>query len=122
MIDLAEPDPNKRFKALWSDELWYSPDTKTWDHPVKMPSIGISPCQPLRDDLDPDPSRRHKWMGQINAPSKKQGWPTHRKVGMAYGPTLEQPRPSPDTRSLILTKATSTRSTSTRCSLTKSST
>lgn len=106
MLDLSEPDPAKRFKAATKGagpkiyKVMYSPDAKWWSEPVDVDpdhglytAHGIDPCQPLRDDQDPDPDRRYKWYGQLTLPTK-DGRPRARKIGLAYGPTLEDLTPS----------------------------
>ncbi len=106
MLDLAEPDPAKRFKAATKGagpkryKVMYSPDAKWWSDPVDVDpdhglygGHGIDPCQPLYDDQDPDPHRRYKWYGQLIQPTT-DGRQHVRKIGLAYGPTLEDLTPS----------------------------
>ena len=106
MLDLGEPDPKKRFKAATKGsppkryKVMYSPDAKLWSDPVDVDpdhglygGHGIDPCQPLRDDQDPDPNRRYKWYGQLMLPTR-DGREGVRKIGVACGPSLEDLTPS----------------------------
>ena len=99
-------DPAKRFKAATKGagpkryKVMYSADAKWWSDPVDVDpdhglygGHGIDPCQPLRDDQDPDPNRRYKWYGQLIQPTQ-DGRQHVRKIGLACGPTLEELTPS----------------------------
>ena len=51
------------------------------------------PASRLRDDEDPDPNRRYKWYGQLLLPAN-DGRERVRKIGLAFGPSLEELTPS----------------------------
>ena len=114
--DEAEPDPNKRFKGIkrlhaYVGETAYrehgaraifSPDGIHWTEGAKIdlpewggrpPDIGVL----VRDDQEPDPSRRFKLVYQamvpLDTPNQKQFADRHQYMGrakfLAYGPDTE---------------------------------
>ena len=114
--DDAEPDPNKRFKGIkrlhsyvgepaYSEHgarAIFSPDGINWTTGERIllprwggrpPDVGVL----VRDDQDPDPSRRFKfvyqWMVDIDEPHQKQFAKRNPSQGrakfLAYGPDIE---------------------------------
>ncbi|MDE2869134.1 MAG: hypothetical protein OXR64_13190 [Chloroflexota bacterium] len=114
--DDAEPDPNKRFKGIkrlhsyvgepaYSEHgarAIFSPDGINWTTGERIllprwggrpPDVGVL----VRDDQDPDPSRRFKfvyqWMVNLDEPHLKQFSKRNPSQGrakfLAYGPDIE---------------------------------
>ena len=112
--DDAEPDPNKRFKGIkrsfGGQKVYagkgaranYSPDGIHWTEGPNIdlpewfrgpPDIGVL----VRDDQDPDPSRRYKTvfqeMAPFDKPDVKRRADRYRGLGrakiLAYGPDVE---------------------------------
>lgn len=101
MIDDQEPDPARRFKAPgWTDGpapgrhvpgLCYSRDGIHWTRgePLVIKGLTGRVCDPvafLRDDQDPDPNRRWKFVWQDYAPGSKPGPKNVRHKYLAFGP------------------------------------
>ena len=104
--DLAEPDPAKRYKMIkrgptprevatkLGARANYSPDGIHWTEGPRIrvsewgdrtPDCGVL----LRDDQDPDPSRRFKLVWQARAAMDKVDKASGRAKFLAYGPDIE---------------------------------
>jgi len=106
--DTAEKDEEKRFKMFVKHSpnspdgsaIAYSPDGIHWND---FTELDMSPLGDrkhdsvvfIRDEQDPDPTRRYKTFWQFQVAANKPGPEMVRAKGMAYGPTETDWRPSP---------------------------
>ena len=88
--DEAERDPNKRYKMLVTRACRYSADGIHWGDRVRVPMRlpgprATDPVVFVRDDQDPDPSRRWKFVYQYYDSATKPGPEKGRMKGIAFG-------------------------------------
>ena len=106
--DTAEKDDRKRYKMFVKKSpskpagsaIAYSPDGVHWDSfaELNMGPFGGEQYDSvafIRDDQDPDPTRRYKCFWQCSVPADKPGPDMVRAKSMAYGPSETEWRPSP---------------------------
>ena len=115
--DKGEEDPAKRYKMILKGyagesrqvRINYSPDGIHWNEGprINIPEIILNDMVVLmRDDQDPDPQRRYKFVWQVKHPPMRPGEPDQRTntsaaVGVraksiAFGPDIEHFTESPD--------------------------
>ena len=106
--DAGEENPAKRYKMMlkgpkpqcgWLKgpqpqrvRINYSPDGIHWNEGprINIPEIILNDMVVLmRDDQDPDPQRRYKFVWQVKHPPKKPGPPQVRAKSIAFGPDIE---------------------------------
>ena len=106
--DAGEENPAKRYKMMlkgpkpqcgWLKgpqpqrvRINYSPDGIHWNEGprINIPEIPLKDMVVLmRDDQDPDPQRRYKFVWQVKHPPKKPGPPKVRAKNIAFGPDIE---------------------------------
>jgi hypothetical protein len=103
--DKAEPDPKKRYKMHVRDWVRYSPDGIHWpddETAKKTASVTLDWSGPkawdvvafLRDDQDPDPERRYKFVFQYYDQATKPGPEQVRFKGMVCGPNAINLKPA----------------------------
>lgn len=115
--DTAEPDPAKRYQMIKRGPMPrkvanrlgaranYSPDGIHWTEGprIRLPEWGDTTpdcVSLLRDDLEPDPSRRFKFVWQALVPIDRPEKSTGRVKLLAYGPDIEHFRAA-DHKTLI---------------------
>ncbi len=90
LLDEAETDPAKRYKALAFDWIAYSPDGMHWTPYTKVPmelrEQQADPVAFIRDDQDPNPQRRFKYVFQYYGSPNKPGPDQVRFKGIAFSP------------------------------------
>ncbi len=99
--DPGEDDPNKRYKMLKMGlqrergiRAGYSSDGLHWQEGARIDLPEWEGGRPdmvvlLRDDQDPDPNRRYKFVWQRVLPSNKPGPEGVRTKYLGYGPDIE---------------------------------
>ena len=108
--DLDEDNPARRYQMIVKGEprehaggIWavYSPDGIHWSERTRIDLPEWDGTAPdiaalVKDDQDPDPSRRFKLIWQGALPNNKSGPERVRVKHLAYGPDVEHLRASPD--------------------------
>jgi hypothetical protein len=88
--DCAEPNPARRFKMLAFDNIAWSPDGMRWSEfekaPMELLEEQADPVAFVRDDQDPNPDRRYKYVFQYYGPASKPGPDKVRFKGVAFSP------------------------------------
>ena len=105
--DLEEDDPARRYKMIVKGpprergiRVGYSADGIHWSEQTRIDLPEWDGGAPdivalVKDDQDPDPSRRFKLIWQGVAPNNKSGPELVRVKHLAYGPDVEHLRASP---------------------------
>jgi hypothetical protein len=87
-LDRGEADPASRFKLLAFDNIAFSPDGVHWGPfqkaPMDIAQPVADPVAFVRDDQDPDPQRRYKYVFQYYSQANKAGPEKVRFKGIAF--------------------------------------
>jgi len=98
--DPAEPNPERRYKAMTCRHISYSPDGIRWgkftEMSVRLPKPCADPVVFVRDEQDPDPQRRYKFVYQYYDAPNKPGPDRVRFKGIAFSPDGFTWQGSPD--------------------------